>query len=185
MVLYYRVKGTGYRGRSWMANRRSDDNNGGSAAATAVSSRWYSAFLRRFWFGGVLSRAADCELGLPRYPACRRRTWLLATAVCRHRRQFAIHNLNYRLLRSFLYPRALSVSRLIYRCPERDGFVQFREINNSYGEINLLKEIFGEKSFSIVEPALGRVVLKFNISLQQYVNAIKIDYGTYFIRARM
>lgn len=125
MVLYYRVKGTGYRGRSWMANRRNDDNNDGNAA-TAVSSRWYSAFLRRFWFGGVLSRAADCELGLPRYPACRRRTWLLATAVCRHRRQFAIHNLNYRLLRSFLYPRALSVSCLIQSAlraaRSRDGF---------------------------------------------------------------
>lgn len=39
-----------------------------TATATAVSSFRYSAFLRRFWFGGVLSRVADCELGLPRYP---------------------------------------------------------------------------------------------------------------------
>lgn len=33
----------------------------------AAASRWYSAFLWRFWLRGMSSRAADCKLGLPRY----------------------------------------------------------------------------------------------------------------------
>lgn len=51
-ILHCRVKGTGYRGRSWTADRDATATTTTTTAATAAASPWYSAFLWRFWLRG-------------------------------------------------------------------------------------------------------------------------------------